>query len=365
VELGAGMNIKKITLLVFPGLILAGCSWLNPGLKGGAGGRWEKLEPPQEDALGHTYRKAGEIVDLGDMAYFSLDGRVVSSKSTDEVIKAEHENFQASLNATARMAAARVKLEYVSSEKVDSSEWVVRSINKPYEGAKVNEWIMYKCLTAKSYTFEVKDKFGMGAGANVSSELADEVGVDAVELNVSNVPDSPGLYKVRIENPDICLAYRGVMFSTVGRDKQKAITNGSGKTSFTLDPGESSDFRTPELDGYGGSDVPEFLLRAGNVEKKNQDPEEADLSNLEVCMKDKSFIHVPKSKQSVPYSCISLYKTSGSSWRDRYSAGIFNYDKDRLALIKVDVNAEDMGQGRVKINKASLVSLLIKKQYEP
>ncbi|WP_347506183.1 hypothetical protein [Pseudomonas anguilliseptica] len=307
--------------------------------------------------------------DVEEPAYIDLDGRITTSKVAGTISAADHDNLKGELGVAVKsIASVGGDFEYVSSSTFDSSGWVVKAIKKPLRGARVNTWIVYKCLTASEYSFEVKDNVGGGVKASLNEEVAEKFGVDNASVRISSVADEPDHYRFTINNPNICLAYRAVKFTTAGKSAVNTITAGeSFAPKFVLAPGEMSNERVPDIGGYDGFDKPKFYLRVVSVKGLG----EADVSpsGLEICKVDRSsmggiFVNNFVAKQ--PYECRVIPRNLPSGWDFTYDLDVFDvHETSKVALIKITIRAQALAGGGVNIKTANLISALYTKNYNP
>ena len=361
--------MKALFCLFIISTLLTGCKIFHPEIA--VLGDWNELRPPQEDALGHTFTARKNGIDIEDLAYSSLEGRVATSKIAGNITNEDNRKLQGRLDvAVSSIASLGAGLEYVSSDKLASSDWVVRSIKKPLEGARINYWFVHKCLMASTYSFEVKDKLGAGLSASLSEGLANKFGVDSASVRLGNNPESPDHLKIIIDNPNVCLAYRAMKYKAIGKGSVETITGtNSFSSKFVLMPGEVSNQRIPKLGSYTGPDSPKFFLRAGLV--TGADASTKNTPALEICKVDRSVFEYfqsvkPIEAQKLPYSCRSLPRTVSNGWKFTHDIDIFeDAENNRVALIKLSIDALESAGGGVDILSASLTSTLIKKEYDP
>jgi hypothetical protein len=348
--------------------ILTGCvsNANTPPLMGGG---WNQLKPPQENVLGHMLSRVEHGDDIEEAAYSDIDRRVITSKVAGTISSADHDNLKAELGATVRsVASIGANFDYVSSERFDSSDWVVRSIDKPLRGAKINTWIVYKCLMASEYSFEVKDNVGGGVEASLSKDVAEKFGVEDASVKVSSLSDEPDHYRFTISNPNVCLAYRAIKYTTIGKGARNTITKGDLFTPrFILAPGDLTNERTPDLAGYNEVDKPKFFLRAVAVKLDEQSNVKG--TDLEICQIDRTSMDglfdnsLNSSKQ---YECRVIPRNMAGGWNFTYDLGTFDArEVNQVALIKLTIRADDLAGGKIDIRKAELVSALFNKTYSP
>ncbi|WDH20647.1 hypothetical protein [Pseudomonas chlororaphis] len=324
---------------------LTGCP-SNPTSTGGEVYNWKTMNPPRENALGKEIYRDGVV---GEQIISAEPANIERSGSISSLSKEDYRQASAQLEATIVKLSADINASHVKSEKITANDWQITQIKKFINELPVDRAFVYQCLSAKENKFELESKAGGGVSLDATkTEIAKNLGIEAAKVEIKSNPDKPDKLEVTISNPNICISYKSARFIDDNdyitgslSDKHVDITGDDNKysTTFTLEPGQKSNWRTPQFIGREPAHKPLYRLMAVKNETSLK-------TSLAVCRQDKG-------TGGNGYTCTEIEDDGYGNWDRPYHIDTFSYGEKKYKVVYLNIKAK-LKDGKVLVKSAQL-----------
>lgn len=339
-------HTKQLCALALPPFLflLSGCSTM-PTTAGDIYG-WKSLAPPRDNALGKEIFTNGVI---GEQLITASEANTERSVSLASITKAEYSQASAGVEVVIQQLSVELGASYVKSEKLSSSDWQIVQVKNYLNELPVNRRFIYQCLSAKEHKFELESKIGGTASVDATkTQVAQKFGVETAKVEIKSEPEKPNKLEIKISNPNVCFSYVSARFVDDNdyitgslADKYVDITGNDKKynTSFDLELGQKSNWRTPQFIGREPAHKPLYRLMAVTNEKTAK-------TSLAVCKQDKG-------TGDKGYSCKELDDDGYGNWDRPYHIDTFAYNERKYKVIFLNIKAKLNGS-KISVRSAQL-----------